>query len=48
MSKAMSSVDPKRIASKYNDAPILRSLRGVLKKADVDDYKRYLEEKFVR
>lgn len=28
------------------DTPILRSLRGILKKADVKDYKRYLENKY--
>jgi hypothetical protein len=28
------------------DTPILRSVRGILKKADVSDYKRYLENKY--
>jgi hypothetical protein len=28
------------------DTPILRSVRGILKKADVKDYKRYLENKY--
>jgi antitoxin component of RelBE/YafQ-DinJ toxin-antitoxin module len=28
------------------DTPILRSLRGVLKKADVKNYKRHLETKY--
>jgi hypothetical protein len=28
------------------DAPILRSLRGVLKRADVKDYKQYLANKY--
>jgi hypothetical protein len=28
------------------DTPILRSMRGILKKADVKDYKRYLEAKY--
>jgi hypothetical protein len=27
------------------DTPILRSVRGILKRADVRDYKRYLENK---
>jgi hypothetical protein len=28
------------------DTPILRSVRGVLKKADLKDYKRHLETKY--
>ncbi len=28
------------------DTPILRSVRGILKKADVKDYKRYLATKY--
>jgi hypothetical protein len=28
------------------DAPILRSLRGVLRGADVEDYRKYREEKY--
>jgi antitoxin component of RelBE/YafQ-DinJ toxin-antitoxin module len=28
------------------DTPILRSLRGILKNADVKDYKRYLATKY--
>lgn len=28
------------------DTPILRSVRGILKKADVKDYRRYLENKY--
>jgi hypothetical protein len=28
------------------DTPILRSVRGVLKKADVQDYKRHLARKY--
>jgi Family of unknown function (DUF6364) len=28
------------------DTPILKSLRGILQKADVKDYKRYLENKY--
>lgn len=28
------------------DVPILRSLRGVLKKADIDDYRRHLAAKY--
>jgi hypothetical protein len=28
------------------DTPVLRSVRGVLKKADVKDYKRHLAEKY--
>ncbi len=29
-----------------HDAPILRSLRGILKKADMKDYRKYLEDKY--
>jgi hypothetical protein len=28
------------------DAPVLRSLRGILKGADIEDYRRYLEDKY--
>lgn len=28
------------------DTPILRSLRGILKRADPKDYRRYLENKY--
>jgi hypothetical protein len=28
------------------DAPILRSLRGTLKKADIEDYRRHLSSKY--
>jgi hypothetical protein len=28
------------------DTPILRSVRGILKKAEVKDYKRHLENKY--
>ena len=28
------------------DTPVLRSVRGILKKADVKDYKRYLATKY--
>lgn len=28
------------------DAPVLRSLRGILKKADIEDYRKHLVEKY--
>ena len=33
-------------AAKPHDTPILRSVRGILKRADVKDYRRYLENKY--
>jgi len=29
-----------------NTAPVLRSVRGVLKKADIDEYRKHLAEKY--
>ncbi len=28
------------------DGPVLRSLRGILKKADIEDYRKHLVEKY--
>jgi hypothetical protein len=33
-------------APSAEDAPLLRSVRGSLKKADIKDYKRYLADKY--
>ena len=37
---------PKAEPSVRKDAPILRSLRGILKKADLKDYRRYIENRY--
>lgn len=35
--------DPQPI---HKNTPVLHALRGILKKADIKDYKRYLENKY--
>jgi len=36
----------RRVEEKQADTPVLRSIRGILKKADPEDYKRYLVRKY--
>jgi hypothetical protein len=32
--------------SSAGDSPVLRSVRGILKKADIEDYRRHLATKY--
>jgi len=36
----------RRTEAKQADTPVLRSIRGILKKADPEDYKRHLVRKY--